>query len=97
MIPATGKTYNHHINEMGSGLDIHGQQVGWHALFITAAKLIEDNPVTNDALYPDDPWNRWLREYTLNRKDGLWLADGMDRAPLNSLAVVLEKGREGLF
>ena len=62
------RTYNHHINEMDSGFDIHGQQVGWHALFLTAAKLIKDNPVTNDSLYPDDPWNKWLREYTLNPK-----------------------------
>lgn len=83
------------IRGMISSFHTHGQQLGWHALFITAGKLLADNPVTDDSYY-EDPWNDWLKSYLLTREDGLWLSDGMDRSPHYANTVLLEKGKDNL-
>lgn len=76
----------------------YAQQLGWHALFFAAGKLLEAYPVTNDWWGADDGehWAEWLRQYTLTRRDGLWLSDGTDRTPLDSHTILLHKGKERL-
>lgn len=74
----------------------YGQQLGWHALFIAAGKLLAAHPVTNDWWYEDDPWGEWLGRYVLTRKDGLWLSDGTDRTPDDASVRLLESKKKGL-
>src|SRR3546814_9467477 len=74
----------------------YGQQLGWHALFMAAGKLLRDAPVTNDWWYDEDPWGEWLSSYLLTRKDGLWLSDGTDRVPMDSVQILLEESKQEL-
>ncbi|GFE84412.1 hypothetical protein GCM10011487_64120 [Steroidobacter agaridevorans] len=76
----------------------YAQQLGWHALFFAAGKLLKKHPVTDDwwGSGEGDPWSEWLCRYTLTRNDGLWLSDGTDRTPLDTQTVLLRKGKEGL-
>lgn len=74
----------------------YGQQLGWHALFIAAGKLLAAHPVTDDVWYADDPWGEWLGQYVLTRKDGLWLSDGTDRTPDDASVKLLEVKKSGL-
>ncbi len=79
-----------------TGYHTHGQQLGWHALFLAAGKLLARFPVTNDWWYEDNPWSEWLGRYLLTRKDGLWLSDGTDRTPLDAAVILLEKTKKGI-
>ena len=74
----------------------HGQQLGWHALFLAAGKLLKDHPVTNDWLCDGDSWGEWFRSYCLTRDDGLWLSDGTDRTPLDTAEFLLERKKKEL-
>ena len=82
-----------HFQEKTSDIDTHGEQLAWHALFLTASKYLATSPVTDDSIY-EDPWNEWLQRYLLTREDGLWLSDGVDRAPLYAETILLEKGED---
>lgn len=73
----------------------YGQQLGWHALFIAAGKLLLQHPVTDDS-YDDRPWEDFLGNWILTRKDGLWLSDGVQKTPLMTKVNLLEKGKEDL-
>ncbi|MCE5263314.1 MAG: NACHT domain-containing protein [Deltaproteobacteria bacterium] len=79
-----------------TSFDGYGQQLGWHALFIAAGKLLAAHPVTDDWWYEDDPWRDWLGRYVLTRKDGLWLSDGTDRTPHDASVRLLESKKKGL-
>ena len=81
---------------MTSRYHTHGQQLGWHALFLAAGRLLKDNPVTDDWLYDEDPWGEWFNGYGLTRDDGLWLSDGTDRAPLGLPESLLERKNKEL-
>jgi hypothetical protein len=83
------------LGGMTSRYHTYGQQLGWHALFLSAGRLLHDCPVTDDEFY-DDLWGDWLGRYQLTRKDGLWLSDGMDWAPPGLISILLEKGQDGL-
>lgn len=83
-------------HEMTARFHGYGQQLGWHALFIAAGKLLAAHPVTNDWWYEDDPWGEWLGRYGLTRKDGLWLSDGTDRTPDDASVRLLEPKKKGL-
>lgn len=74
----------------------HGQQLGWHALFLAAGRLLKDYPVTDDWWYEDDPWGEWLGRSSLTRNDGLWLSDGTDRTPLDTAEFLLERKNKEL-
>ena len=74
----------------------HGQQLGWHALFLVAGRLLRECPVKNDLYNENDPWEEWLSRYLLTRDDGLWLSDGIDRTPLDVVEILLEKKKETL-
>lgn len=72
----------------------YGQQLGWHALFMAAGKLLAHYPVTDDS-YNDNPWEDFLSSWLLTRNDGLWLSDGVERPPLIAKINLLEKSEEG--
>ena len=74
----------------------HGQQLGWHALFLAAGKLLKNHPVTDDCWYEDDPWGECFSEYGLTRDDGLWLSDGTDMTPLDAAEFLLERKNKEL-
>lgn len=80
---------------MTSKYHSYGQQLGWHALFIVAGKLLSQNPVTDDS-YEEEPWLEFLNRWLLTRNDGLWLSDCIDKPPLETKINLLEKGDEGL-
>ena len=72
----------------------HGQQLGWHALFLAAGRLLKDYPVIDDSWYDDDPWGEWFGCYGLTRNDELWLSDGTDRTPLDTVEFLLERKKK---
>lgn len=84
-------------HEMMTRFHGYGQQLGWHALFIAAGKLLAAYPVMDDDWwYEDNPWGEWLDRYGLTRKDGLWLSDGTDRTPDDASVRLLESKKKGL-
>lgn len=85
----------HQLRGMSSSFHTYGQQLGWHALLLTAGEFLSKYPVTDD-WYSNEPWDDWLSSYLLKRSDGLWLADGLDQVPLDVADILLEKGDEGL-
>ena len=72
--------------------DDYSQYLGRHTLFLGAGRLLECCPIPESGHLEDDSWNDWLQSYLLNRKDGLWLSDGLDRYPLHSRVTLLENG-----
>lgn len=55
--------------------------LSYHALMITAGKLLNTKPLRQN---PEDNWDsfeRWLNDQGLTRSDGHWLADRRDRSP----------------
>ena len=74
----------------------YGQQLGWHALFFAAGKLLATFPLTGDPWYETDPWGEWLGRYGLTRGDGLWLSDGTDKTPLDTVDTLLKMRKKDL-
>lgn len=97
MWEAGGREISHpyRLRGMTSSFHTYGEQLGWHALQLTAGEFLSKYPVTDDWFY-DEPWEDWLGRYLLTRSDGLWLADGVDQIPLEVVDILLEKGDEGL-
>lgn len=82
--------------EMATSFHRYGEQLGWHALFIAAGKLLAHHPVvTDDWWYEDDPWGEWLSQYGLTREDGMWLSDGTDWTPYDAEVTLLESTKKG--
>lgn len=81
---------------MSDRYHLYGQQLGWHALYLVAGEFLAKYPVVQRPYDDDDPWNEWLKYQLLTRDDGLWLADGVDRPPLDAQVNLCEKDREGL-
>ncbi len=94
--PGRESRYRRTSYEITTRYHTHGQQLGWHALFLAAGRLLKDYPVTDDWWYEDDPWGEWLGRYGLTRDDGLWLSDGTDRAPLDTVESLLERKKKAL-
>jgi hypothetical protein len=69
----------------------HGQQLGWHALMVVAGEYLARFPVVESAYDSGDPWEEWLRRRLLTRRDGLWLADGVDDTPLDAQVNLNER------
>ncbi|AUN29474.1 hypothetical protein [Niveispirillum cyanobacteriorum] len=59
----------------------HGTYLAWHALALVGGRLLLERPVTDESYY-DNPWQDWLSEYRITRKDGYWISDGTGRYPL---------------
>lgn len=62
--------------------DRYGGYLGWHALMLVAGDLLATRAVVGED-WSGDAWAAFLREYTLSRDDGLWLADLTDPFPLD--------------
>ncbi|MBB5371322.1 MULTISPECIES: hypothetical protein [unclassified Janthinobacterium] len=62
--------------------DRYGGYLGWHALMLVAGELLATRAIVGDD-WNGDAWATFLREYTLSRNDGLWLADLTDPFPLD--------------
>ena len=73
----------------------YGQQLAWHATLIVAGALLRDCPVVHQ-LWDSARWEEWLRDYLLTREDGLWLADGIDFAPIDSACILQGKAKNGI-
>jgi hypothetical protein len=58
----------------------------YHSMLVIAARLLRKMPVVHRVgrynSYEDE-WNEWLREHSLTRDDGRWLADRRDPVPLS--------------
>ena len=80
---------------MTSRYHVYGQQLGWHALYLVAGEFLAKYPVVQRPYDDDDSWREWLRHELLTRRDGLWLADGVDRLPVDALINLYEKGEKG--
>jgi NACHT domain len=75
---------------------LYGQQLGWHALYMMAGEFLAKYPVVQRPYDDGDSWREWLRRELLTRNDGLWLADGVDRPPVDTQVNLYEKGEKGL-
>lgn len=75
---------------------LYGQQLGWHALYLVAGEFLAKYPVVQCPYDDDDSWRGWLKRALLTRSDGLWLADGVDRPPVDAQVNLYEKGEKGL-
>lgn len=62
--------------------DRYGGYLGWHALMLVAGDLLATRTVVGED-WSGDAWAAFLKEYTLSRDDGLWLADLTDLFPLD--------------
>ncbi|WP_066452619.1 NACHT domain-containing protein [Castellaniella caeni] len=62
--------------------DRYGGYLGWHALMLVAGELLATRVVVGED-WGGDAWAAFLKEYTLSRSDGLWLADLTDPFPLD--------------
>lgn len=78
----SGVTWSDHGNY--PRIDNYGFYYSYHALMVTAARLISKMPVIHETRYPSDAneLESWLRWHLLGRDDGRWLADRRDPAPL---------------
>ena len=96
MYDSGGRDHRRAAYGMTSRFHSYGQQLGWHALFVAAGKLLAEFPVTDDAWHDEDPWGDWLRPFLLSRDDGLWLSDGTSGMPLDTAEVLLERAGKSL-
>ncbi len=85
-----------HIGGMAARYSTYGQQLGWHALNLVAGEFLSKYPVVQRPYDGDDSWREWLRRKLLTRNDGLWLADGVDRPPVDAQVNLYEKGEKAL-
>lgn len=81
---------------MNSHHHTYGQQLGWHALYIIAGEFLGKYPVVQRPYDDEDSWGEWLGRELLTRKDGLWLADGVDQLPVDTQVNLYEKGEKGV-
>lgn len=56
--------------------------LSYHAMMVVAGKLLATTPVSRDPEDSEDEFHNWLRRHDLARRDGRWLADRRDPAPL---------------
>lgn len=70
--------------------DLHGGQLAWHAMLLTAGQFARKRSVTGDS-WEDSPWENWFSEKLISRDDGLWLADGTDLFPLEDQRALLRR------
>jgi hypothetical protein len=82
--------------DMDARHHLYGQQLGWHALFFVAGEFLTKYATFQRPYGACDSWDEWLGRELLTRSDGLWLADGIDRPPLDAETNLYEKGETGL-
>jgi hypothetical protein len=63
-------------------IDNYGFYLSYHAMHVVAARLLQVMPVVHSRDWREDEWAYWLNRHLLTRRDGRWLADRRDPAPL---------------
>jgi len=98
MYDSGGRSARHrdYTGGMTSRYHFYGQQLGWHALYLVAGEFLAKYAVVQRPYDDDDSWREWLRRELLTRNDGLWLADGVDKLPVDAQVNLYEKGEKGL-
>lgn len=84
------------IRGMTALYHLYGQQLGWHAFYLVVGEFLAKYPVVQRQYDYDDSWREWLRRKLLTRNDGLWLADGVDRPPIDAQVNLYKKGEKEL-
>lgn len=84
------------VRGMTARSHLYGQQLGWHALYLVAGEFLAKYPIVQRPYDEIDSWDEWMRRALMTRKDGLWLADGVDRPPVHAQVNLLEKGEKDL-
>ncbi len=80
---------DHHTRGIDAEYQSHGEQLAWHALFSVAGDLLAAYPVVWRGYDEEDPWEDWLLREVVTHPEGLWLADGMDRQPLDTWVFLM--------
>lgn len=75
---------------------VYGAQLGWHALYLVAGEFLAKYPVVQGPYDDGNPWREWVHSESLTRSDGLWLADGVDKPPVDAQVNLYEKAEEGI-
>ncbi|MDR3574177.1 MAG: hypothetical protein P4L50_09955 [Anaerolineaceae bacterium] len=63
-------------------IDKYNFYLSYHSMLVVAAKLLQKFPVVHRCEWHEDEWSEWLNSHLLTLKDGRWLADRRDPAPL---------------
>lgn len=74
----------------------YGEQLVWHALFSVAGDLLAEHSVVWGSYEEEDPWVDWLSRGIVTHPAGLWLADGMDRQPLDAWVSLMDVGESSM-
>jgi hypothetical protein len=92
MYDASGRDRDDRESRLGinSKQQSYGNQLGWHGLHVVAGQLLSKFPIAIQRYDNENPWPEWYARQLLSRKDGLWLADGIDSAPLDTQVNLLE-------
>ncbi|WP_180839037.1 NACHT domain-containing protein [Variovorax sp. RO1] len=83
---------DHYTRGIDAEYQAHGEQLAWHALFSVAGDLLAAHPVVWRCYEQEDPWEDWLSREIVTHPAGLWLADGIDRQPLDSWVSLMAMG-----
>jgi hypothetical protein len=73
----------------------YGQQLGWHALYVVAGEFLAKYRIVRRSYDSGNPWDEWMQGESITRKDGLWLADGVDLPPVDAQLNLYEQGEKG--
>lgn len=79
---------------MSSRYHTYGQQLGWHALYVVAGEFLAKHRVVARRYDSGNRWDEWIKDESITRKDGLWLADGVDRPPVDAQVNLYEQGEK---
>jgi hypothetical protein len=92
MYDAAGRDRDERESRLGinSKRQSYGNQLGWHGLHVATGQLLAKCPIAIQRYDNENPWPEWYARQLLSRTDGLWLADGNDRAPLDTQVNLLE-------
>lgn len=56
--------------------------LSYHAMMVTASKLLKKMPVVKHKDWQDNEWIDWLSDHLITRSDGKWLSDHRDPLPI---------------
>lgn len=87
---------DHYSRGIDSEYQNYGEQLAWHALFSVAGDLLAQFPVVCPDYVDEDPWVCWLSNEIVTHPAGLWLADGMDRQPLDTWGSLMVEGKSSM-
>ncbi|MBB1602015.1 hypothetical protein A9977_18415 [Variovorax sp. UMC13] len=83
---------DHYTRGIDAEYQAYGEQLAWHAMFSVAGDLLATHSVVWRGYEEEDPWADWLSREVVTHPAGLWLADGMDRQPLDAWVSLMTMG-----